>query len=83
MTIDPAAEFLLDMQPVNLFEPCGNAFYVRCKGCYGLLPTYEKESHYQAHRRAKDRSESLRKERVKAERLERLARAREAKRHGA
>jgi len=83
MTIDPAAEFLLTLQPPNLFEPItaqpGGSSDVRCKGCNAVLSLGAREKHFGAHKRSQELREASRRERVKAERVKRLALAREAK----
>ena len=83
MTIDPAAEFLLTLQPPNLFEPItaqpGGSSDVRCKGCKAVLSLGAREKHFGAHKEAQRRREAIRREKVKAERVKRLALAREAK----
>ena len=80
LQIDPAAEFLLHMRTDNLFEILtaypGDTPVARCKGCYGLFTLKERESHHRAHVRAQNRSESLRREKIKKERIKRLAQAR-------
>lgn len=47
---DPAAIFLLtDVSWENLFEPCGDPFKVRCKGCRDSLRLSERKEHHKSH----------------------------------
>ncbi len=81
-TWDEAADFLLDLQPVNLFEgrdaTPGRAFLIRCKGCGDkTLTIRDIERHHRAHKktRARDRERD-----IKAARERGLVAARKARR---
>ena len=62
MTWDTAADFLLSLQPDNLFEQAdarqGREHVVRCKGCGELLHQREQEKHHRAHRRSREREKA-------------------------
>lgn len=76
---DSAADFLLDMQFPNLFEPASarpDNTHFRCKGCQEVVSIGGREEHYNKHRGIRRRMETARQKRIKAERVERLAKAR-------
>lgn len=76
----PAAEFLLDLQFPNLFEPRDReGITFSCKGCGEKVKLWEREKHYNKHKGIRARSETMRQKRIARERAARLARAREAK----
>lgn len=78
---DPAALFLLDMNWVNLFEPTsaapGAIPRYRCKGCGAEVTQAEREKHHRGHKRARNTVERRRQEKIRRERVARLARARQ------
>lgn len=78
---DPAAEFLLDWQWPNLFEPASAADLLdwRCKGCGEIVPSWEREKHHAAHRRALKRSQRRHENEVREQRRRNLAKARAAR----
>lgn len=76
----PAAEFLLDMNWINLFEQAdrsGSAW--RCKGCGAIVKVNEREPHYNKHKGIRKRSETMRQQRIARERAARLVKARAMK----
>ena len=77
---NPAAEFLLDMNWINLFEQAdGTGIKWRCKGCGAVMRVHEREPHYNKHKGIRKRSETMRKQRIARERADRLAKARAMK----
>lgn len=52
LQIDPAADFLLDLLPDNLFEPVGDTAF-RCKGCQSIVKRTERLTHFNAHKEAR------------------------------
>lgn len=76
---DPAAEFLLDWQWQNLFEPASarptNTFY-RCKGCDAIVSEGVREKHHRAHVRERQAVERRRQEAIRRNRLRNLELAR-------
>lgn len=77
---DPAAEFLLDMQWPNLFEPSNalptNVLW-RCKGCRAIVVQGDREDHYRLHVRQREHEREKHAAKIKRDRVERLAKARE------
>lgn len=62
---DPAAEFLLAMPWVNLFEPTGDPFVFRCKGCgCDTVKMHERATHFNRHVGIRKRSETARQKRL-------------------
>lgn len=59
MTWDPIFDFLLDLQPDNLFErrsaAPGRDFETRCKGCGELTTMSEHKKHHAKHKRERAR----------------------------
>lgn len=76
---DPAAEFLLDMNWINLFEPAvalpTNDRW-RCKGCRAIITQGDREKHHQQHIRERRRAREKRQAQLNRERVKRLADAR-------
>ena len=81
MTFDPACEFLLTSNNhESLFELSGPGEYNhRCKGCRQIVKRWRRLDHWQTHRTMLARAEVARKAQLRVDRLEALARAREAR----
>ncbi len=81
-TWDEAADFLLELQPRNLFEgrdaTPGRETLVRCKGCGDeTLTVRDIERHHRAHKKQRAR---IRERDIQAARTRGLAAARKARR---
>lgn len=48
---DPAAVFLLYRQPMNLFEPTGTDYQLRCKGCGRTVVLWNHGAHFSKHKK--------------------------------
>jgi len=80
-TFAPACEFLLTSNNhESLYELSGaGEDDHRCKGCRQIVKRWRRLDHWQTHRTLLARAEVARKAQIKVERLEALARAREAR----
>lgn len=81
MTWDPACDFLLDLQPLNLFEGRdarpGREYLLRCKGCGEELNLWQAVKHFRQHKRSRLRERTRD---IEAARNRGLAAARRARR---
>lgn len=76
---DPAAEFLLDWEWPNLFDPTADTIEYRCKGCGEIVLSWERVQHHSHHRRQRRRDERRRASELRRTRISNLAKARAAK----
>lgn len=56
--VDPAAEFLLDLAPDNLYDRTPESWVLRCRYCGKNVNHWDRAQHHAAHRRDVSRAAS-------------------------